>query len=404
MRIAFICTSGLDNATPRGRLRPLARELVRLGYQPFLFLLHPTFDRLKADGRNFIVDGMHIVYAAQMHVYGLPGERRYFNPLKLAGVSLRATYMLTRACLRSRPDIVHVCKPQPINGLAGWLAARRLRCPLFVDCDDYEAEANRTSSALQRRIIAWWEDRLPRHAQGVTVNTRFLQARCIRQGVPPGHIAYVPNGADPVSSKDMDAMIAALPAEVQALRNFPTVAYVGTMSTIAHGVDLLLNAFAMLRERLPHARLLMVGDGDDRAALQAQAEALGIASSVHWTGRLTHLQARAHYGVAACSVDPVYDTPAARARSPLKIVESLAAGVPVVTGDVGDRREMLASGAAGVLVSPGDAQALAEGILTVLCNEALRLQLRAGALCRREHYRWDTLAAQWAGLYSCVTG
>ncbi len=66
------------------------------------------------------------------------------------------------------------------------------------------------------------------------------------------------------------------------------------------------------------------------------------------------------------SVEPVYDDLAARARSPLKILESLAVGTPVVAGDVGDRREMLYDGQAGLLVKPGDSDALATGILALL--------------------------------------
>ncbi len=82
---------------------------------------------------------------------------------------------------------------------AVWLAARRLGLPFFVDCDDYEAEANRVSSGAQRAVIRWFEDTLPTRAAGITVNTRFLQQRNESLGVSPARIAYVPNGADPIA-------------------------------------------------------------------------------------------------------------------------------------------------------------------------------------------------------------
>src|SRR5258708_3776490 len=81
-------------------------------------------------------------------------------------------------------------------------------------------------------------------------------------------------------------------------------------------------------------------------------------------------------------------------RTPLKIVESLAAGVPVVTGDVGDRAEVLGP-AAGLLVRPGDARALAGGIAELLEHRSLQLRLAAGARQRAEAYRWDRLARVW---------
>jgi glycosyltransferase involved in cell wall biosynthesis len=88
----------------------------------------------------------------------------------------------------------------------------------------------------------------------------------------------------------------------------------------------------------------------------------------------------------------------ARSRSPLKIVESLASGVPVVTGDVGDRREVLGD-SAGLLVAPGDARALAGGIVAALGDQALHRRLADGARARAERYRWDRLARAWQRVY-----
>ncbi|MCS6848831.1 MAG: glycosyltransferase family 4 protein [Anaerolineae bacterium] len=392
MRIAFLCTSGMDNASPRGRWLPIARELARTGHELHLLLLHPTYDKLPANKREQVIEGVRVTHVAQMHVYGLPGERRYFTPAELIKVSLRAAFALRRACVRLCPDIIHVCKPQPINGLAGWLAARQLRRPLFVDCDDYEAEANRTNSAFQRKMLAWWEDRLPLHAQGVTVNTRFLFERCRALGVPEARLRYVPNGADA-----LPAHVPPPPALARLVRQ-PIVLYVGTLSIASHAVDLLLEAFAKVESQLPEVQLVIVGDGDDRDVLKAQAHRLGL-HNVHWLGRLLPDEARRCYVAAYCSVDPVRDTPTMRARSPLKIAESLAAGTPVVTGDVGDRREMLANGEAGVLVQAGDAGTLANGLCYLLANHGRRERMAQHARTKAQAYAWDKLCRQWMEIY-----
>jgi len=89
----------------------------------------------------------------------------------------------------------------------------------------------------------------------------------------------------------------------------------------------------------------------------------------------------------------------ARARSPLKIFESLALGVPVVTGDVGDRRHILDGGRAGMLVKAGDAQALAEGIRTILEDADLAQTMREAALTLRERYYWDVLVREFEKVY-----
>jgi glycosyltransferase involved in cell wall biosynthesis len=176
------------------------------------------------------------------------------------------------------------------------------------------------------------------------------------------------------------------------------VAYVGTLSQTTHNVGLLLDAFALVAEQLPAARLLLVGDGEDRAMLQRQAQLLGLGERALFAGAVPPSAVPTYLALAACSVDPVADDAVAAARSPLKIVESLAAGVPVVTGDVGDRAEMLGPDA-GVLVRPGDAAALAAGIMIVFGRAEQRVSMAGAARDRAEMYRWDRLALEWNKVY-----
>jgi glycosyltransferase involved in cell wall biosynthesis len=398
MRITFLATSSLDYPSPRGRWLPLAHELVAQGHQARLALLHHAYDRLPVSQRWQVSGGVQVEYVAQMHVYGPVGQRRYFGPAALLRVSLCAAIGLARAALRLGGDAIHVCKPQPINGLAGLLAARALGCPLYVDCDDYEAGGNRFGAAWQQQLVRFWEDRLPRQAAGVTVNTRFLQRRCESLGVPAARLTYVPNGIAAARLVPPDPRLVAGLRAALGLGAAPVAIYVGTLSQTTHNVGLLLDAFALVAQRLPAARLLLVGAGEDRAALMAQSQRLGLGERVLFIGAVAPAVVPAYLALAACSVDPVADDAVAAARSPLKIVESLASGVPVITGDVGDRAEMLAQ-AAGVLVRPGDAAALAAGIAALLADPARGALLAAGARARAAAYRWDRLAQVWATVY-----
>jgi glycosyltransferase involved in cell wall biosynthesis len=404
MRLALLSTSGLDAPSPRGRWLPLARELARQGCQVSLLMTHPTFDQLPPAARQRCIAGVNTHYVAQMHVYGAPGARRYFGPLELLRVALLGAFALARASIQLRPQIIHVCKPQPINGLAGLLAARALGCPLHVDCDDYEAGNNRFSGAWQQRIVQFCEDRLPRLAAGVTVNTRFLEQRCRSLGVAPERISYVPNGISAAQLLPPDPRRVAGLRAALGLNAHPVVLYVGTLSEVSHHVGLLLEAFALLAPQTPAARLLLVGDGDDRALLQQRTQQLGLSARVRYTGAVPAEQVPLFLALAACSVDPVADTPVARGRSPLKIVESLAAGVPVVTGRVGDRPELLGQGQAGLLVAPGDAAALAQGIQQIITRPDLRRQYAEGARRQARHYTWDQLTERWFAPYRSLPG
>lgn len=382
----------MQNPSVRSRWLPIARALVKLGHHPRLLLLHPTFDVMPEAERHFSEAGVEVEHVAQMHVYGLAGQRRYFGAGKLLSVASHAATALKAAILRQRPDVIQLCKPQPINGWAVVQAARQLGMPYYADCDDHEATANRMSNLAQRLVVRMCEDKLPQGARAVSVNTRFLWRHFAALGIPESRLRYIPNGI----ADDVRADPAHIPQNLLLLRESPVVLYVGAMSIVSHGVDLLLEAFAHVRQIMPNARLLMVGDGDDRAALQQRAEKLGVADGTIWTGRLPHSEALACYSLATCSVDPVFDWPAMRARSPLKIVESLACGVPVVTGDVGDRREMV--GPAGVIVAAGDGNALATGIMRVLRSDRAEAHLRA--IEQSANHRISTLAHTWLAGYS----
>jgi glycosyltransferase involved in cell wall biosynthesis len=403
MRIAFLCTSSLDYPSPRGRWLPVAQELAKQGYQPHLLMLHHTYDRLSPCHRHTTHDGVVCSYVGQMHVYGAVGQRSYYPPLALIRVSLMGVMALARAAIVSRPDAIHVCKPQPINGLAGVIAARVLGCPLYVDCDDYEAGGNRFNGGWQHRIVAWWEDNLPRLAAGTTVNTRFLQQRYQQLGVPSERIAHIPNGiAESWLRSPSERQVAGLRSGL-GVRDGPLLGYIGTLSETTHSVGLLLEGFAEPKNIAAHSpapRLLLVGDGEDRTMLQERARFLGIAERCLFIGAVQATAIPAYLALLDGTVDAVFDTPVAAARSPLKIVESLAMGVPVVTGDVGDRAELLGTGnentQGGIVVAPGDPHALAMGIEALLQDQE---RLRAGAREQARRWRWENLVKHWEAVY-----
>jgi hypothetical protein len=95
---------------------------------------------------------------------------------------LRGTWGLSRQALLGEVDAIHICKPHPHNGLAALLGRLARGRRLYLDCDDYEAESNRYGHGWQKQVVAFWEDRLPRFARGITVNTRFTQQRLERLG------------------------------------------------------------------------------------------------------------------------------------------------------------------------------------------------------------------------------
>jgi len=395
MRITFLLPMGIERPSGRRYLN-IARGLVHTGHTVRILALHPDFANCVV--RRSKQDGVEIWYVGQMHARksgSLPGR---FGPLALLWVLLRSTSGMIWGILCSPADVYHLGKPQPVNGLAALIGVMFLRRQRFyVDCDDDEVHSNRLNSGWQRAIFGFWQWLLPRLAVGVTVNTQFLAERMRRRRIDP--VVYVPNGVNLAQFERPSARHLELLRQALGLEGRRVVAYVGTLALQNHPVDLLLDAFALVAQQLPDVVLLLIGGGEDLLLLRQRVCIQGLQDRVYFTGHIDHESVRSYLALAEVSVDPVYDNVAARARSPLKLFESMALGVPVVTGDVGDRAALLDYGRAGVLVSAGDAGALGGGLSKSLTDTNFYRSLVYASEQHVRCYNWSTLAAQWQNVY-----
>lgn len=401
MKILFLLTQDLESPSGAGRYFPLARELAALENQVTIAALHSDYTSLSE--KQFRCDGVNVQYVAQMHVRKKGDRKSYFSPFGLISIALWASWKLSLVALRTPADIIHIAKPHPMNSLAG-LAAKILRRRIvFLDCDDHEASSNRFSAKWQQYSVEFFENFAPRHVHHVTTHNTFLQNRLLAIGVPQKKITYLPNGVDTKRFANVDE------SQVKSLRHsfglegHKVVAYIGSLSAPAHSVDLLLDAFQRLYPLLTSSLLLVVGGGEEYDRLQELVRSLGLSDVVRFTGRVPSVEAPLYYRLADVVVDPVYDEPAARGRLPLKMFESWISGTPFLTGDVGDRRMVMGEPPAGLLIPPGDAQAIANALLELLRDPALAETLRQRGLRRAQDYTWEKLARELNEVYrSCL--
>ncbi len=400
MHVVFLLTQSLESPSGLGRYGPIARQLARRGDQVTVLALHPDFAQLTE--RRFLKDGVTVWYVSQMHVHKVASRKRYFHPGRLLWVTALATWRLTVAALHTPADLYHVGKPHPMNGIAGLIASRLRRKPMLLDCDDFEAGSNRFSGGWQQRIVAVFEDNLPRQADVVvTVNTRFMESRLEGLGVSPSRIVYVPNGVERTRFGDTSQIetTAAALRKALGLTGHPVVLYAGSLSLANHAVDLLLMAFAELLRDVPGAVLLLVGGGEDLDLLKRQARDAGLYDRVRFVGRVAPDEVAAYYRLADVSVDPVRDDPASRARSPLKLFESWAMDTPFVTADVGDRAALLGCPPAGGLAVDDSPESLAEQLRIVLQNDGVARTYRELGQKRAEDAYWDRRVEAFASAY-----
>ncbi|TMQ71998.1 MAG: glycosyltransferase [Candidatus Eisenbacteria bacterium] len=138
------------------------------------------------------------------------------------------------------------------------------------------------------------------------------------------------------------------------------------------GLDLLLEAAAAAQPRVPALRLLLVGDGPERARLESHAAMLGLDAIVHWAG------ACAPVSPFVAAMD-LFAAPSRTEGQGVALVEALAAGVPVVGARVGGIPEVVAHGRCGLLVEPESPDALAAALVRLAREPETRAAMGAAA-------------------------
>ncbi|MGP1375249.1 MAG: glycosyltransferase family 4 protein [Almyronema sp.] len=176
-------------------------------------------------------------------------------------------------------------------------------------------------------------------------------------------------------------------------RQMFTVGFVGSLKPW-HGLTHLVNAFARLHQRLPQTRLLIVGDGPQRLELQAELAQRGLRSVTQLTGAVPPEQIPRLLAAMDVAVAP-YPASADFYFSPLKVVEYMAAGLPVVASQIGQLNQLVQDGTTGLLCPPGDETALALALERLWHSADLRHRL--GQAARHyvlTHHTWEAIAQQ----------
>ncbi len=133
------------------------------------------------------------------------------------------------------------------------------------------------------------------------------------------------------------------------------------------GLGVLLEAMPEVVSRNPEATLVVVGDGPDRARYEKRARQLGVADAVRFVGYQSQDEVRAHLADSA-----VFALPSFAEGVPVSLMEAMAAGLPVVTTQVGGITELVTDGVNGDVLRPGDVDTLADRLVKLLADADLR--------------------------------
>jgi PEP-CTERM/exosortase A-associated glycosyltransferase len=281
-------------------------------------------------------------------------------------------------------------------------AARRHRLPFVYEIRAFWEDALLTGTRsiadrVKYRYSRGLETKLVRAADAVVGISRHIVADVAGRGVASERLACVPNGVDATQFRVVERD----PELVRrlGLDGCPTVGFIGTFFGF-EGLPDLVAAMPHVLHRLPSARLVLVGSGEDDERVRAQIAALGLQNRVLQLGRVPHEDILRYYALMVVLVYPRRRVRVTELVTPLKPLEAMAAGRPVIGSDVGGIRELLDDGRVGMLFKAGDPADLAEKIIELLSDSVKRESLAAAGLdyVRRER-QWTALVQRYRPVY-----
>ncbi len=388
LRVAMVGPFGLTpKATMHARALPAARALAARGHDVLVAM--PPWHTPTDGGRCWTDAGVSVAYCG-VGILKVPGFGH-------AAVGAR----LASTAAAWRPDVVHLFKPKAYAGIAAdVLRAGRVfgGGPAIVqDTDDWEGTGGwndlQPYTALQRAFFAFQERWGLARADAVTTASLALASRIGRRK----SVYYLPNALDEASFASLGTAAAARglhpPSE-------PTLMLYSRFFEFP--IEQVLEVFGYVRTRVPRARLVVAGKGlfgEEDRLMRAVAD-LGLGDAVEYVGWVEANDLPALLSRADAAIYPFSDTLINRTKSPVKLLELMAAGLPVVSEAVGEPTSIIQDGVSGRVVPAGVVAAFAEATAGLLLDTAGRARMGAAARERiGSGFLWGGQAPQLESIY-----
>ncbi len=252
-----------------------------------------------------------------------------------------------------RPQLIHAHFATQPTELARWLSTA-LGIPYSLTAHCYD---------IYRRPAADFADRCRSANAVVTVSAANAQYMVETLGAPASNLSIIPYGVDtewfkPRLRSHPKAPLLVCAARMQAHKNLPV----------------LLRACALLRDRGLWFRCAVLGDGDDRAALEALRASLGLDEIVRFQGLTSQQEVRAWWREASVGL-----LTSLAEGMPVSLMEALSSAVPVVATAVGGVPEMIQSGVNGFTVPVNNPEAVADAVAKILANPQMVIRMGEAA-------------------------
>ena len=306
-----------------------------------------------------------------------------------------------------QPEVLHAHSPA-LCGMAGLRAAKRLGLPFVYEIRAFWEDAavgNGTGreGSLKYRLTRALENRVVAGADAVFTICKGLRDDLVARGHDGEKIGLSPNGVDLALFGDPVARDDAL-AHALGIGAGPVVGFIGSFYDY-EGLDDLVAALPALRQRHPHAQLLLVGGGPMDEALRAQAAASPAGDAIVFTGRVQHAEVERYYSLIDVLAYPRKHSRLTDLVTPLKPLEAMAQRRIVAASDVGGHRELITDGQTGLLFPPDDPAGMAASLADFIDRRDSWPTMReAGRAHVAAHHDWARNVQRYQRVYQDLIG
>lgn len=316
--------------------------------------------------------------------------------------------MLAELVEEVRPNILHATTDF-INGMVTSAVAESFGIPWVYEMRGQlektwvsrfaKQDQERAAQSQHYLLVRQRETQLALAANAVVVLSQVQRADLIARGIPAEKIWVIPNAYSPAGTP-----IVADSAAARRQLNLPEVFTIGTVTSVVdyEGLETLIEATKILRERGLQARTVIVGNGVAEPALRELVKNGGLEKHVKFVGRVSVSESHLWYKAFDLFALPRKRTLVTEMVTPIKPIEAMANGTPIIASDLPPLRELITDSGAGLAFPPEDAAAMAAAI-EELMNDKDKYK-RASEAARRNaaNLTWDVNTRSYADLYASL--
>ncbi|WP_342304735.1 glycosyltransferase family 4 protein [Methanolobus sp. ZRKC5] len=391
MKIAYLINYQLSLDLPRGdaiHINNVVRNISFYGNDVFIV-------KKDVSSTSYISNQKKIYYVGAVPGFGL------FSHLYYSLKFFRDFFSIIR---EEKPDVIHEREVswRTYFNLGGLAVAAICKIPYFVEVNApicYERGIHH--SAISRKLEGLSEKFIFKLADRVIVVSTVLKNYIVSSyGINEEKVVVVPNGSDEnIFNPNIDGNHI---LDKYGLKNKTVVCFSGSLEQEWQGIDILLKAAASIEAIDPNIKFLIIGDYSNVIDLVEVAP-----KNVVFSGRIKHADIKFYLAASDILLAPyILKNEFANVgfyNSPIKLFEYMAMGKSIISSNMGQIAEIIQHGENGLLIEPGDSAQLAEYILKLADDSALRFKLGYNArMALEDKYTWKVNAKTIMKLYEEV--